>query len=625
DYENLREPAEKVVDYIKPEKLSLLDKKAFLESVCICCDTAKIYAKRFVVLALEMAEKEKDEKRKQELEKIAEVCKQVAWNEPRNFYEAIQMVWFNQVLAYLSHGIGAIIALGRPDQYLYRYYKKDKEKGYSDQYFINLIEDLLIKTSYNLLPLPSYAKATASELGGDNVGIVVGGVDKNGNDSANELSYLIMDAIKDIKCMTNSFSIRTSSKSSEEWFDKIAEVCKTTSGPAIYNDDIVIEALEKTGLSLEDARNYGIIGCVEPSSEGNTHSCTSGNDIDLLGILEQVITNGKLRAWGKKSGIKTGNPSEFKNFEDFYNAFLIQLKYWIDFIVKWVDIKDIIYANFYPNPFISCTIKGCLKNAADMTQGGAKYNMSSISGRAFASTVDSLYTIKKAVYEDELITMKELKKMLSHNFKGKEAEKFRQKLINKFPKYGNDIEAVDSIATRLADDFCNIVSQNSCIHINDNNGIYRPGFFSYGLNVSDGFFLGASPDGRLAGQPVSNSMSPSNNAEKNGLTSMLKSVSKIDYTKVSNGHSINARLPMSLFKNEENVKKLSQLIRSYFQLGGSHIQFNIIDHNILLDAKKHPENYKDLVVRVTGYAAYFTDLGEYVQDDIIARCQFQQI
>ncbi|MHA1230720.1 MAG: pyruvate formate lyase family protein [Candidatus Helarchaeota archaeon] len=623
DYRDLNKPAPKVVEYISPERLSLMDKKAFLEAVCICCDAAKIYADRFVDLALKMAENEKDEIRKEELKKIAEICSQVPWKNPRNFHEAIQMVWFNQVLSYLSYGIGAIIAIGRPDQYLYPYYLIDKKKGYDDKYFLTLIEDLLIKTSINLLPLPSYAKFTASELGGDNVGICVGGVDENGNDATNELSYLFMDAIKELKCMTNSFSIRVSSKSSDKWFDKIVDVCSTTSGPAIFNDDIIIKALQKTGLSLEDARNYGIIGCVEPSGAGNTHSCTSGNDINLYGILEQVLTNGRIRSWSKDSGLKIGDPCSFKTYEEFYQAYLKQLKYWIDFIVKWVDIKDIIYANFYPNPFISSTIEGCLENKADMTQGGSKYNMSSISGRGFATTVDSLYVIKKAVYEKGLITMRELTKMLSRNYKGIKAEKFRQELLNKFPKYGNDIDDVDEIAVRLASDFCDLVSINKCIHTNKNGGIYRPGFFSYGMNVSDGFFLGASPDGRLAGQAVSNSMSPSNNAEKNGLTSMLNSVSKIDYTKVSNGYSVNVRLPMGIFNKKENKKKLAQIIKSYFKMGGSHIQFNIIDHEVLLDAQKRPELYKDLVVRVTGYAVYFIDLGKYIQDDIIARYQFQ--
>jgi len=623
--QELQNAPPKILDYISPEKFSLEDKIAFLKSICICCDTAKIYADRFVKLALKMADNEENQERKTELKKIAEICKQVPWETPRNFREAIQMVWFNQVLAYLSHGIGAIIALGRPDQYLYPYYLKDKEKGMNDQYFLDLIEELLIKTSYNLLPLPSYGKATASELGGDNVGICVGGLDINGNDATNELSYLFMEAIKDIKCMTNSFSIRTSSKSSQNWFNKIIDVCKTTSGPAIYNDDIIIQALKNTGLSIEDARNYGIIGCVEPSSEGNTHSCTSGNDINLYGILEQVLTNGAIRAWGKRSGLRTGDPNKFQTFEEFYQAYINQLKYWIDFIVKWVDIKDDIYAKHYPNPFISCTLEGCIENAVDMTQGGAKYNMSSISGRGFATTVDSLYAIKKLIYEDKTISMTELKKILYHNFKGKKGEILRQTLLNKFPKYGNDIEAIDAMAVRLADDFCNLVSQNKCIRLNKNIGIYRPGFFSYGMNVSDGFFLGASPDGRLAGTPVSNSMSPSNNAEKNGLTSMLNSISKIDFTKVSNGYSVNVRLPINLLNNQENAQKLAQIIKSYFAQGGGHIQFNIIDQEILLDAQKNPDMYKDLVVRVTGYAAYFIDLGKFVQDDIIARCQFQTI
>ncbi|MHA1894928.1 MAG: glycyl radical protein [Candidatus Helarchaeota archaeon] len=593
------------------------DKSKFLESVIICCDAVKRFAKRFETLANEMASNETNSKRKDELCQIAKNMAKVPWNPPETFYEAVQFLWFTQVIAIISYGIGGIFAIGRPDQYLYPFYKKDIDSGIiSKELALSLLEELLIKLSYNLLILPSYAKQTASELGGDNNAVTIGGVDEEGNDATNELTYLFMDAIQGINSMTNSFSMRVHSKCTDEYLMKIAEVYSKTSGPAVFNDEIIIPALMKAGNSLEDARNYSIIGCVEPTSSGNTFGCTSGNDISLVGLLEMVLNNGKLRMMGKRTGIQTGKLEDFKSFEQILEAYKIQTKNAVEYIAKCVNLKDKVYMTSFHNPFVSLTLEGCLESAMDMTEGGAKYNHASISGRGLSTTADSLLAIKKAVFEEKFITLKELSKMLKSNFRGKEV--IRQKLINKISKYGNDDEEADNMARWVAEIFCDAVYEQKSIR----QGVFRPGFFSYGMHVVDGSFLGATPNGRKAGRPVSNSMSPGNGCEREGPTAVIKSNARINHELISNGSSLNLKLNPALLKTEENKKKFISLLRTFIDLKNMHVQFNVIDDEILRDAQIHPEQYLDLVIRVSGYSAYFTDLGKPVQDDVIQRVQF---
>lgn len=599
-----------------------VDHQAFLEATLICINAATKFIQRFALLAKKQANETEDSEKKAKLERIREISEWVATNKPRNFREALQLMWFNHVIATISHGMGGILAIGRPDQYLYPYYKGDLEAGQiTDEEVRELCEELLIKLSYNLLMLPAYGKATASELGGDNAAITVGGVDKEGNDAVNELSYLFMDATENVKSMTNSFSIRIHpEKNPRQWIERTIEVYAKTSGPAVFNDAIIIPALEKVGISLEDARDYAIIGCVEPTSQGNTFGTTSGNDISLVGLLEMVLTNGMIRTVGKKYGLETGRPENFTSYEDIWNAYLQQLRHMINHIVKCVNIKDIIYALYYPNPFISMTLDGCLENALDMTQGGAKYNFSSISGRGLATTADSLVALKQVVFEEKSVSMKEMVEVLNKHFKKK--EKFQIMLQNKVPKFGNDDDCVDSIAKNIAEAFCDEVMTHSCLRP---PGIYRPSFFSYGLYIVDGFLLGATPNGRNAGESVSNSLSPANNTEKNGPTAVLKSLTKLDHTKIPNGMALNLKFLPTMFDSPEKREKLADFLEAYLNLGGMEIQFNVVRQEDLIDAQLHPENHQDLIVRVSGYSAYFIDLGKPVQDDIIKRCQFTAI
>lgn len=596
------------------------DKSVFYDSVIICCDAAKRFAERFSSLALKMADEESDSQRKEELFQISNNLNKIPWNPPENFYEALQSIWLIHDMALVSFGLGGIFAIGRPDQYLYPFFKNDIESGkITREFALTLAEELLIKLSYNLLILPSYAKQTASELGGDNNAITIGGVDADGNDATNELSFIFMDAIANIKSMTNSFSMRLHSKSTDEYLMKVAETFSKTSGPAIYNDDIIIPALMTAGDSLEDARNYGIIGCVEPSSCSNTHGCTAGNDISLVGVLERVLTNGKLRMMGKRTGLKTGKFEKFRSFEEIQEAFKKQLYYMIEFIAKCVNAKDKVYMEGYHNPYLSLTLDGCLEKGLDLTQGGAKYNYGSITARGIATVADSLLAIKKAVFDEKWLTLKELKKVLNKNFRKNEV--IRQKLLNKIPKYGNDNDEADEMAKWIADIFCTETLQQKSIR----GGCFRPGFFSYGMNVIDGSLTGATPNGRLAGVPVSNSMSPTNNAEKKGITAILKSYAKIDHEKIPNGSALNIKLSPSFLDTIDRRKAFTYLLKSFVELGAMHAQFNTIETKTLLDAQQNPEQYWDLVVRVSGYCAYFNDLGKKVQDDIIQRTQFTEI
>lgn len=596
------------------------DQHAFLEAVVTCCEAATRFIQRFDRLAEEKAARATDADQKAELTRIAEVCARVAEDPPRTFREALQLVWFNHCMATISYGMPGVLAVGRSDQYLLPYYVADVEAGrITPEEARTYLEEFLVKLSYNLIVLPSYGKETGSELGADNAALTVGGVDREGNDAVNALSYLFMDAIENIKSMTTSFSMRVSPRqSTRQWVERVIEVfSNTTGGPAVFNDDVIVPALHRTGMSLPDARDYALIGCVEPTGAGNTFGTTSGNDVSLVGLLEMVLTRGKIRNVDQRHGPKTADPTTFTSFEEVWDAYQAHMRFVVDGIARGVDIKDRIYAEHYPNPFISMTIDGCVENAMDMTWGGARYNFNSISGRGLATAANSLVALKKVVFEDETKTMAEFLDILAHHFKGH--GEFQAYLRNKLPKFGNDDDEADEVAVRLAGTFCDEVARHACLR----GGQYRPGFFSYGMFIVDGFFLGATPDGRNAGEPVSNSLSPANNTERNGPTAVLNSLTKIDHAKIANGMALNMRFLPSLLASPAKRQLFADLLLVYLQNGGMHAQFNVVKQADLLDAKAHPERHLDLVVRVSGYSAYFVDLGEPVQDDILDRIQFQ--
>ncbi len=595
--------------------------RKFLEATIICCDAARMFAKRYSDLAARMAENENDPARREELRLIARHTSRAPWLPPESFHEAVQSLWLAQVMCGISYGLAGICAVGRLDQILFPFYKKDVESGaISETRALELVEELLVKLSVNLIPLPSFGKNSGSEMGADSMAPTFGGAGPDGEDASNELSLLFLDAVKNIEGMSNSYSVRVSSKTPPEFLAKISEVHAATSGLALFNDDVIIPMLEELGCSTEDARDYAIIGCVEPTSQGNTFGCTSGNDISLAGVLEMVFTQGRIRMAGRRAGPRTGDPAKFNSFVQFLDAFRRQLSFTVAHIARCVNAKDEVYAAGFHNPFISATLEGCIRNAEDMTQGGAKYNYASISARGLGTVADSLTAIKKFVFDEKKYTMKELSAALKTNFRGR--EKMRAFLSSRTPRYGSDNPEADAMAREVAAMFCEEVAKHKSIR---KGGAFRPGFFSYGMHVLDGSLLGATPDGRLAGQPVSNSLSPVNGAESLGPTAVMRSVASLEHSKITNGSSLNMKLMPGVFKNEENRRKFEAMLRGYFSLGGMHVQFNVVDDETLRAAQLDPDSHRGLLVRVSGYSAYFTDLGRPLQDDIINRVSFGDI
>jgi len=427
-----------------------VDNKAFLEAVVICCDATERFIKRFANLVNQKIKEIIDAERKEELKRISEICNWISTNEPKNFREAVQLVWFNEVIANISHGLGGIFAMGRPDQYLYPYYSKDiKEGTIAEEEVVEILEELLIKLCSNLLLLPAAVQGNAPELGADNTALTVGGVDKDGNDAVNELSYHFLEAIKNIKNMTIDFSIRISPKNPRKWIMQAIEILTKTSGPAFYNDDIIIKSQENCGCSLEDARDYAIVGCVEQAPQGNAFPITAGNAFSITTVFELTLFGGKTRLGQSSPLIEPFDSNKFKSYEEFWKKFREILKESVSVAVVCANIKDIVHAENYPNPFVSMTIDGCIDNALDMIQGGAKYNFNTLSTDGFATIANSLVALKKVVFEDREYTMEEFKEILIKDFKNN--EKLRVRLYNKLPKFGNDDDYVDSIAQELSD------------------------------------------------------------------------------------------------------------------------------------------------------------------------------
>ncbi|MBY9019288.1 MAG: hypothetical protein KGD66_10705, partial [Candidatus Lokiarchaeota archaeon] len=377
----------------------------------------------------------------------------------------------------------------------------------------------------------------------------------------------------------------------------------------------IIPSLIKSGYSPEDASNYVLIGCVEPTGQGNNFAATGRVFMNLPGVLELVLNNGYCHLTKRIGGLQTGELENFSTFEDFYDAFYRQLQFNIKMLVKIAKIGDEEAMKYFHHPFISAIILGCMENGKDHVCGGAKYNFSSITAYGFATLVDSLFNIKKLVYEQNLINLKDLANILSNNFKDEDS--LRLKLINKFQKWGNDEDEIDEFAIKIWDLFTSEVSNYAPIR----GGRYNAGAYSMGIHVMEGLFTQPTADGRKALEPISNSLSPVNNAVKNGITAILNSIAKLNYDKATNGVAVNVRIHPQNLESEENLEKLCSLLTGYFKAGGMQLQPTVVSSETLRDAQAHPDNYKDLIVKVGGYNATFVDLGGLIQNDIIDRVE----
>lgn len=595
-----RQAAERMVKLDKNDT-DYLKKKDFLDAVQISANAMCKLAERYARLAEEMAEKA-EPSRKAELLAISERCRRVPAEPPTNFMEAVQSAYFTQLGVLISYGDGSVTCPGRIDQYLYPSYEKDIAAGrITQEEALEAIMEYSIKVGYT--------------SNGPN-DFTIGGIDRNGDDAVNEVSHMFLEAHRNLKGLRNSLAVRISENTPRDFLMKACDVHRYTAGISFYNDEVVIRDLMADGYSLEDARDYGNVGCTEITGCGNNNGYTASAVMFHVACLEMALNEGgwSVAGW-RKLGAPTPPVSTFKTFEDVKKAFSDQIAREIENTVRNIHSRDQIFAEYYPQPLLSATIEGCVESAKDITSGGAKYNSASIGNQGLATQADSLAAIKWAVFDKKLLTMEELVKHLRNNFKG--AEEIRQQLLNA-PKFGNDDPYVDDIAIWIENNFLNELKK----HPYWMSGPHRGMMISSATQTAEGMLCGATPDGRLAGAAVSNGISPTNQMERNGLTATLCSVAKASTVPLSDGTSLNVNINPSTIMTDEGLDKFASMIEGYFAMGGRQVQFNPVTTETLRDAQKHPENYPELLVKVTGFSARFIELTRDIQNDIIARTEF---
>lgn len=660
-FEGIMEKAQKELDGCSVGDGNYARKSHFLEAVILSCKAVIDYAGRYAKLAQEMAAQTSDPVRKQELFVIAENCSRVPAKGAQNFYEACQSFWFVQQLLQMESS-GHSISPGRFDQYMYPYYKKDMEAGTITREFAQELMDCIWVKLNDLNKCRDAASAEGFAGYSLFQNLIAGGQNKEGEDVTNDLSVMCIQASMHVHLPAPSLSVRVWNGSPHEFLIKAAELTRTGIGlPAYYNDEVIIPALQNRGLSLEDAREYNIIGCVEPQKAGKTEGWHDAAFFNMCRPLELVFSNGMDK--GEMVGIPTGDVIQMKTFDEFFDAYKKQMEYCISLLVNADNAIDVAHAERCPLPFLSCMIDDCLKEGRSVQEGGAVYNFTGPQGFGIANMADGLFAIRKLVYEDKKVSMKELKEALAWNYdKGLDAQsagdmtemimKAMQKagrnvdastaegllktfmgmkpgeqktqrfkeihdMIDEVPKFGNDIPEVDYFAREVAYTYSKPLQKYN----NPRGGKFQAGLYPVSANVPLGGQTGATPDGRYAHTPVADGVSPSAGKDVKGPTAAATSVSRLDHFIVSNGTLFNQKFHPSALSGREGLEKFVALIRGYFDQKGMHMQFNVVDRQTLLDAQEHPEKYKHLVVRVAGYSALFTTLSRSLQDDIIRRTE----
>ncbi len=640
-------------DYVK--------KSHFLEAVIISCRAAITYAERYARLAKEEAEKCGDAQRKAELLAIAENCAHVPAKGARSFYEACQSFWFVQQLLQIESS-GHSISPGRFDQYMYPYYKKDLDSGRLKREFAQELMDCIWVKLNDLNKCRDAASAEGFAGYSLFQNLIAGGQNKDGIDVTNDLSFMCIQASMHVMLPQPSFSVRVWNGSPHEFLIKAAELTRTGVGlPAYYNDEVIIPSLVSRGLTLAEAREYNIIGCVEPQKAGMTEGWHDAAFFNMCRPLELVFSNGADR--GEQISIKTGDVEQMSTFEEFYDAYKAQMNYNISLLVNADNAIDVAHAERCPLPYLSCMVDDCIRRGKSVQEGGAVYNFTGPQGFGVANMADSLYAVKTLVYDEKKVSMADYKEALLTNYgKGLDATTISEmtvqiaeglkragktvgekeievilksikaasetpeikakgekllELIEAVPKFGNDIPEVDAFARDVAYTYTRPMETFK----NPRGGIYQAGLYPVSANVPLGAQTGATPDGRLARTPVADGVSPSAGKDVNGPTAAANSVSRLDHYIASNGTLFNQKFHPSALSGRTGLENFVALIRSYFDQKGSHMQFNVVSRETLLDAQKHPEQYKHLVVRVAGYSALFTTLSRSLQDDIINRTE----
>lgn len=633
----------------------------FLQAVIISCKAVIGYANRYAELARQEAAACQDPARQRELLQIAKNCERVPAKGAESFYEACQSFWFVQQLLQIESS-GHSISPGRFDQYMYPYYKKDLDAGViTREYAQELMDCIWVK----LNDLNKCRDAASAEgFAGYSLfqNLIAGGQNKEGIDVTNDLSFMCIEASMHTQLPAPSLSVRVWNGTPHEFMIKAAELTRTGVGlPAYYNDEVIIPSLVSRGLTLQDAREYNIIGCVEPQKAGKTEGWHDAAFFNMCRPLELVFSNGRDK--GEQISIRTGEVADMQTFDEFYNAYKEQMKYNIGLLVNADNAIDVAHAERCPLPFLSCMVDDCIKRGKTVQEGGAVYNFTGPQGFGVANMADGLYAVKKLVYDEKKISITEWKELLALNYgkgldetsladmtleviaglkaagqpvgeaqvsaivnelknlaESPEVQKKGQALldmIEEVPKFGNDIPEVDAFARDVAYTYTRPLET---FH-NPRGGMYQAGLYPVSANVPLGAQTGATPDGRLAHTPVADGVSPSAGKDVHGPTAAANSVSRLDHYIASNGTLFNQKFHPSALSGREGLENFVALIRSYFDQKGSHMQFNVVSRETLLDAQKNPDKYKHLVVRVAGYSAHFTTLSRSLQDDIINRTE----
>ncbi|MEM0456850.1 MAG: glycyl radical protein [Nitrososphaerota archaeon] len=610
----------------KIEELSVNDPEYFdkleeLKAMEIVADAIVRYAERYAEKLEKMAKEEENEQRREELRQMAEICRWVPAHPPRTFWEALQHYWFIHVGITYETNPWDSFTPGRLDQHLYPFYERDiKEGRLTRERAKELLEAFWVK--FNNQPAVPKVGVTLEEsfTYNDFSKINIGGLREDGTDAVNELSYLILEVLEEMQTMQPNTAVLVSNKNPDHFLMRALEVVSRGFGePPLFNFDGAIIKMLRQGKSLEDARTCGVSGCVETGVFGKEAYILTGY-LNLPKILEVTLNNGIDPRTGKKVGLETGDPKKFKTFDELIEAFVKQLRYFISIKCMGNDIIEVLYAKYLPVPFLSLWIEDCLKNAKDYNAGGARYNTSYIQMVGLGTLTDSLVSLKYNVFERKLFTMDEVLIALSKNYGG--YENMRQIFLNKTPKYGNDDDYADEIARRIVDILVEIVEGIPPTPVR--KASRRVYFLPTTAHIYFGKVTGATPDGRRAGEPLSEGVSPVQGMDRRGIVAVFRSVAKIDWDKTG-GALLNQKLTPDLLLDVENIKKMAQLIRTFFVLGGHHVQFNVVSAELLREAQKRPQDFQDLMVRVAGYSDYFVNLPRGLQEEIIARTEHKAL
>ncbi len=590
-------------------------KQEQLRAMAVVCDALIRFAQRHADLALKLAAEEQDEQRRRELLKIAEVCHHVPAHAPRDFWEALQMYWFVHLGVVTELNTWDSFSPGHLDRHLFPFYRKGLEEGtLTREQARELLQCLWIK--FNNQPAPPKVGVTAAESGTytDFAAINNGGIMPDGSDGVNEVTYLILDVVDEMRLVQPSANIQLSEKNPDEFLLRACQIIRKGWGqPSVFNADMVVRELVRQGKTVEDARSGGTSGCVETGAFGKEAYILTGY-FNLVKVLELTLNNGFDPRTQKQLGPRTGDPRAFSTFDRFFEAFARQVRYFVDVKIRGSNVIERLYAEHMPAPFLSVLIDDCIEKGRDYHNGGPRYNTSYIMATGTGTLTDCLSAIKFHIYDNKNLTWDELLAALRANFAGH--EKTRQLLLNRTPRFGNDDDYADSLMRRHFDLVFELIDGRP----NTRGGTWRVNYLSTTCHVYFGSVTGATPDGRRAHEPISDGASPAQGASRNGPTAVIRSMAKMDHS-LTGGVLLNMKFSPQVLESEEGVERLAQLIRTYFKLGGHHVQFNVVSAQTLRAAQERPEEFRDLIVRVAGYSDYFCDLTRELQDEIIARTE----